>query len=239
MNRLHTLILFLVQFRGGSWMNRLHTPILFLVLFRRGPKPSRPHTLFLSVRGSWMDCLHFLLLFPVLSWRAPRTNCLHSWFPFRRSLWRTCLPFLFLSLRSARTQPLCMLCHGGSAADLYGLTEGPSGLRTAPLSSTVGSPGPATGRQIIGSYVADLLITCPYVAGLLIARSAQDGLSTASVASSELQELPERTAAALLGNRTGRSAHYIWIITNSPPASDASFSLAALNAALDMPLSLL
>ncbi|KAK5609419.1 hypothetical protein CRENBAI_009575 [Crenichthys baileyi] len=159
-----------------------------------GPKSSRPHTLFLSVRGSWMDCLHFLLLFLVLSWRAPRTNCLHPWFPFRRSSWRTCLHFLFLSLRSARTHPLCMLGLGGSAADLHSLTEGPSGLctdhlgssgfRTVPLSFTVGSPGPAAGRQIIGSYVAGLLssyvtgllIACPYVAGLLIAGSTGDSL---------------------------------------------------------------
>ncbi|MEQ2232855.1 hypothetical protein ILYODFUR_015710, partial [Ilyodon furcidens] len=160
----------------GSWMNRLHTPILFLVLFWRGPKPSRPHTLFLSLRGLWMDCLHFLLL-------------------FRRSSWRTCLHFLFLSLRSARTHPLCMLCLSGSATDLHSLTEGPSGLctdrlgssgfRTAPLSSTMGSPGPAAGRQIIGSYVigrlivfsyvAGLLIACPYVVGLLIAGLAGEG----------------------------------------------------------------
>ncbi|KAK5599485.1 hypothetical protein CRENBAI_020545 [Crenichthys baileyi] len=154
-----------------SWMNRLHIPILFLVLFRRGPKPSHPHTLLLSVWGSWMDCLHSLLLllflFPVLSWRAPRTNCLHPWFPFRRSSWRTCLYFLFLSLRGTRTHPL--LCLGGSAADLQGLAEGPSCLRTAPLSSTVGSPGPAAGRQIIGSYVTGLLVACPYATGLLIA----------------------------------------------------------------------
>ncbi|KAK5623058.1 hypothetical protein CRENBAI_020559 [Crenichthys baileyi] len=61
--------------------------------------------------------------------------------------------------------------------DLLGLSESPRGLRTAPLSSTVGSPGPAAGRQIIGSYVtclhssyvAGLLIACPYIAGLLIA----------------------------------------------------------------------
>ncbi|KAK5600270.1 hypothetical protein CRENBAI_002628 [Crenichthys baileyi] len=176
-------ILFLVLFRRGSWINRLHTPILLLVLFRRGPKPSRPHTLFLSVRGSWMDCLHSLLQFPVLYWRAPRTNCLHPWFPFRRSLWRTCLHFLFLSLRGARTHHLRLLCLGGSAADPHGLAKGPSSLCATPLSSTVGSPGPAAGRQIIGfyvtgllsSYVADLLIACPYVAGLLIAGSARDG----------------------------------------------------------------
>ncbi|MEQ2226651.1 hypothetical protein ILYODFUR_029505 [Ilyodon furcidens] len=121
-----------------------------------------------SVRGSWMDCLHFLLLLLVLSWRASRTNCLHPWLQFRRSSWRTCLHFLFLSLRSARMHPLCMLGLGGSAADLRGLTEGPSGLctdhlgssgfRTAPLSSTVGSPGPAAGCQFIGSYIASLLI---------------------------------------------------------------------------------
>ncbi|KAK5599586.1 hypothetical protein CRENBAI_018896, partial [Crenichthys baileyi] len=41
-----------------------------------------------------------------------------------------------------------------------------SGFRTAPLSSTVGFPGPA----------ASLLIACPYVADLLIAGSARDGL---------------------------------------------------------------
>ncbi|KAK5600885.1 hypothetical protein CRENBAI_007953, partial [Crenichthys baileyi] len=55
-----------------------------------------------------------------------------------------------------------------------------------------GSPGPTAGLQIIGSYVAGLLssyiasllsscvagllVTCPYVAGLLIAGSAGDGL---------------------------------------------------------------
>ncbi|MED6267877.1 hypothetical protein CHARACLAT_016539, partial [Characodon lateralis] len=138
--------------------------ILFLVLFRRGPKPSQPHTLFLSMRGSWMDCLHSLLLFPVLSRRAPRTNCLPPWFPFRRSSWRTCLHFLFLSLRGVRTHPLRLLCLVG---DLQGLAEGPSSLCTTPLSSAVGSPGPATGCQFIGSYVTGLLIACPYVAHLL------------------------------------------------------------------------
>ncbi|MEQ2316753.1 hypothetical protein AMECASPLE_035800 [Ameca splendens] len=116
----------------GSWMNHLHTPILFLVLFRRGPKLSRPHTLFLSVR----------------------------------SLWRACLHFLFLSLRSARTHPLCMLGLGSSAADLHSLAKGPSslctdrlgssGFRTAPLSSTVGSPGPATAHQISSLCTARL-----------------------------------------------------------------------------------
>ncbi|KAK5601521.1 hypothetical protein CRENBAI_024727 [Crenichthys baileyi] len=169
MNRLHTPILFLVLFRRGSWMNRLHTPILFLVLFRRGPKPSRPHTLFLS-------------------WRAPRMNCLHPWFQFRRSSWRTCLHFLFLSLREARTHPFRLLC--------LHLAEGPSGLRNAPLSSTMGSPGPAAGCQIIGSYVtgllnsyvAGLLIACPYVAGLLIAGSARDGLRAGRLNSGSVRD---------------------------------------------------
>ncbi|MED6258935.1 hypothetical protein ATANTOWER_014554 [Ataeniobius toweri] len=79
-----------------------------------------------------------------------------------------------------------MLGLGSSAADLHGLTEDPSGLctdfRTVPLNSTVGSPGPAVGHQIISSYVtgllssyvAGLLIGCPYVASLLIAGSAGD-----------------------------------------------------------------
>ncbi|KAK5608095.1 hypothetical protein CRENBAI_004503 [Crenichthys baileyi] len=82
-------------------------------------------------------------------------------------------------------------CLTGSGANLHGLTEGPSGLRTAPLSSTMGSPGPTVSRQIIGSYitgllstyvtgllstyVASLLITCPYVANPLIAGLARDG----------------------------------------------------------------
>ncbi|KAK5624076.1 hypothetical protein CRENBAI_017754 [Crenichthys baileyi] len=48
------------------------------------------------------------------------------------------------------------------------------GFHTAPLSSTVGSPGPTAGCQIIGSYVAGRLIACPHVAGLLIAGSAQE-----------------------------------------------------------------
>ncbi|MED6232903.1 hypothetical protein ATANTOWER_004055 [Ataeniobius toweri] len=54
--------------------------------------------------------------------------------------------------------------------DLHGLAEGPSDLHTAPLCSTMGSPDPATGCQIINPYVASLLI-----AGLLIAGSARDG----------------------------------------------------------------
>ncbi|KAK5602720.1 hypothetical protein CRENBAI_002502 [Crenichthys baileyi] len=149
-------------------MNRLHTPILSLVLFQR---------------GSWMNRLHIPILFLILSWRAPRMNCLHPWFPFRRSSLRTCFRFLFLSLRSARTHPLCMLSLGASATDLYGLTEvpsglctdhlGSSGLRTAPLSYTLGSPGPAACHQIIDSYISGLLSS--YVAGLLIAGSAGDG----------------------------------------------------------------
>ncbi|MED6259344.1 hypothetical protein ATANTOWER_021271 [Ataeniobius toweri] len=114
-------------------MNRLHTPILFLVLFQR---------------VSWMNHLHTPILFLVLFQRGPKP----------RSSWRTCLHFLFLSLRSARTHPLCMLGLGGSAADLNALAEGPSGLctdrlgssgfRTAAQSFTVGSPGPAAGCQI-------------------------------------------------------------------------------------------
>ncbi|MEQ2202600.1 hypothetical protein XENOCAPTIV_008157 [Xenoophorus captivus] len=74
----------------------------------------------------------------------------------------------------ARMHPLCLLCLGGSAADLHGLAKGPSGLRTAPLSSTVGSPGHAAGCQIISSYVASLLSS--YVADMHIAGSAGDGL---------------------------------------------------------------
>ncbi|MED6257028.1 hypothetical protein ATANTOWER_007118 [Ataeniobius toweri] len=148
------------------------------------------HTLFLSVRGSWTDCLHFLLLFLVLSWRTPRTNCLHPWFPFRRTPWTSCLHFLFLSLRGARAHLICLLCLGGSAADLHGLAKGPSGLCTAhlgsssfcttPLSSTLGSPGPAAGLQIICSFVAGLLVTCFYIARLLIACSCVASLQTAS-----------------------------------------------------------
>ncbi|MEQ2301595.1 hypothetical protein AMECASPLE_037760 [Ameca splendens] len=48
------------------------------------------------------------------------------------------------------------------SADLYGLAEGPSGLRNTPLSSTVGSTGPTTGRQIIvvGPLVAEYWTTC-------------------------------------------------------------------------------
>ncbi|KAK5614137.1 hypothetical protein CRENBAI_008594 [Crenichthys baileyi] len=67
----------------------------------------------------------------------------------------------------ARTHPLHLLCLGGFAAELHNLTKCPSGLRTAPLSSTMGSPGPTPGRQIIGSYVTGLLRS--YVADLLIA----------------------------------------------------------------------
>ncbi|KAK5623952.1 hypothetical protein CRENBAI_023721 [Crenichthys baileyi] len=170
-------------------------------LLPRGPKPSCPHTLFLSVRDSWMDCLHFLLLFPVLSWRAPRTNCIHSWFPFRRSSWMSCLHFLFFSLRGARTHPLCLLCLGGSATDLHGLAEGPSGFRTMPLSSTVGSPGPAAGRQINGLCAAHLgssgLRTAPLsstvgspgpaagrqISGLCTAHLGSSGLRTAPLSS--------------------------------------------------------
>ncbi|MEQ2297185.1 hypothetical protein AMECASPLE_032247 [Ameca splendens] len=166
-------------------MNCLQTRILFLVLFCRGPKPSRPHTLFLSVRGLWMDCLHFLLLFPVLSWRAQGTNCLRPWFPFRRSLSSSCLHFLSLSLRGVRTHPLHLLCLSGSAADLHGLAEGPSGLRTVPLSSTMGSPGPAASRQIIGSYIA----------GRLNSGSAGDGLRAVRLNSC----LPSEAPSAHLG----------------------------------------
>ncbi|KAK5602349.1 hypothetical protein CRENBAI_013353 [Crenichthys baileyi] len=90
--------------------------------------------------------------------------------PFRRSSWRTCLHFLFLSLRDARTHPLCLLCLSSSAADLHTLAKGPSSLHTATLSYTVGSPSPAAGRQIFGSYVTGLLSS--YVAGLLIAGPA-------------------------------------------------------------------
>ncbi|MED6245700.1 hypothetical protein ATANTOWER_006804 [Ataeniobius toweri] len=179
-----------------------------------GSQASHPHTLFLSVRGFWMDCLHSLLLFPVLSWRAPRTNCLHPWFPFRRSSWRTCLHFLFLSLRGVRTHPLHLLCLGGSAADLHGLAEGPSGLRTSPLSSTVGSPGPAAGRQIIGFYVAAMLIACPYVAGLLIAcpyiagllitRLAEDGPLIAGSAGDSHRSVRLNSGSAGDGLRASR-----------------------------------
>ncbi|KAK5620851.1 hypothetical protein CRENBAI_017810 [Crenichthys baileyi] len=104
------------------------------------------------------------------------------------------VPEEFVEDLGARTHPLHLLCLVGSAADLHGFAEGPSGLRNAPLSSTVGSLGPTVGRQIIGSYVtgqlssyvatlmiacpyvAGPLIACPYVAGLLIDRSARDGL---------------------------------------------------------------
>ncbi|MEQ2309760.1 hypothetical protein AMECASPLE_001913 [Ameca splendens] len=78
-----------------------------------------------------------------------------------------------------------MLCLGGSAADLHSLTKGPSslctdclgssGFRTAPLISTVGSPGPAAGRLIVFSYVAGLLIARLAGDGPLIAGSAGDG----------------------------------------------------------------
>ncbi|MED6234082.1 hypothetical protein ATANTOWER_021863 [Ataeniobius toweri] len=167
-------------------MNRLHTPILFRFLFRKGPKPSRPHTLFLSVRGSWTDCLQFLLLFPVLSWRAPRTNCLYPWFPLRRSSWTSCLHFLFLSLRGARTHFLRLLCLGGSAADLHSLAKGPSGLcnarlgssdfRIAPLSYTVGSPGPAASHQTASSCVTILQTARSVVAVHLNSGSPGDSL---------------------------------------------------------------
>ncbi|MEQ2225879.1 hypothetical protein ILYODFUR_022077 [Ilyodon furcidens] len=151
-----------------------------------------------------MDCLHFLLLFPVLSWRSPRTNCLHPWFPFRRGSWRICLHFLFLSLRGARTHHLRPLCLSGSAADLHGLTEGPSGLRTVPLSSTVGSPGPAAGCQIISSCVADLLIAYPYVAGPLIAGSAGDGPMSAGSARDGHPSGRLNSGSAGDGHRSGR-----------------------------------
>ncbi|KAK5603514.1 hypothetical protein CRENBAI_006003, partial [Crenichthys baileyi] len=108
-----------------------------------------------------------------------------------------------------RTHPLCMLFLGGSAADLHGLATGPSGLctdrlgsrgfHTAPLRSTVGSPGPTAGRQISSHCTACLgssgfrtaplsstvgspgpatgrLFVFSYVAGLLIAGSARDCL---------------------------------------------------------------
>ncbi|KAK5622658.1 hypothetical protein CRENBAI_026700, partial [Crenichthys baileyi] len=87
-------------------------------------------------------------------------NCLH-----------TPILFLVLYLRGARTHPLRLLCL---AEGLHALAEGPSGLHTAPLSSTVGSPGPAAGHQIIGSYISRLLIDCPYVACPLIVGSAGD-----------------------------------------------------------------
>ncbi|KAK5620556.1 hypothetical protein CRENBAI_022285 [Crenichthys baileyi] len=99
----------------------------------------------------------------------------------------------FVEDLGARTYPLRLLCLGGSATELHGLAKGPSGLctallgsssfRTVPLSSTMGSPGPAAGRQVIGSYyasllsscVTDLLIVFSYITGLLIARSAGEG----------------------------------------------------------------
>ncbi|MEQ2309435.1 hypothetical protein AMECASPLE_038649 [Ameca splendens] len=80
---------------------------------------------------------------------------------------------LFLSMRGARMHPLRLLCLGGSVANLHSLTEGPSDLCTAPLSSTVGSPGHAAGRQIISSYITGLLSS--YLAGMLITGSAGDG----------------------------------------------------------------
>ncbi|KAK5608697.1 hypothetical protein CRENBAI_021661 [Crenichthys baileyi] len=134
---------------------------------------AKPPSHFVPVREGLVDGL------PPLPAPVPGpvlTNCLHPWFPFRRSSWRTCLHFLFLSMRGARTHPPCLLCLGGSAADLHGLARGPSGLCTIrlgssglctmSLSATVGSPGHAAG----------LLIPCLYVAGLLIAGSARDGL---------------------------------------------------------------
>ncbi|KAK5600178.1 Calcium-activated potassium channel subunit alpha-1 [Crenichthys baileyi] len=191
------LILFLVLFRRGSWMNRLHTPILFLVLFQRSPKPSRPHTLFLSVRGSWIDCLHFLLLFLVLFCRAPRTNCLHSWFLFlpppHPDPVSGPVPEGFMDEPPPLPAPILEGSEDELPPSLVPVPEEfvdelsplpvpvpEGGFRTAPLSSTMGSPGPATGRQIIDSYVAGLLIgglliACSYVAGLLIAGSAGDG----------------------------------------------------------------
>ncbi|KAK5622037.1 hypothetical protein CRENBAI_011798 [Crenichthys baileyi] len=61
-----------------------------------------------------------------------------------------------------------------------------SDFRTAPLSSTVGSPDSVIGRLIVFSYFASLLITCPYVAGLLITGSAWDGLRASRLNSLEL-----------------------------------------------------
>ncbi|MEQ2297958.1 hypothetical protein AMECASPLE_000157 [Ameca splendens] len=115
--------------------------------------------------GSWMNRLHTPILFLILLRRCPKPSRPHTLFLSVRGSWMDCLHSLFLSLRGARTHPLRLLCF---AEGLHGLAEGPSGLRTAPLSSTVGSPGPAAGRQIIGSYISGLLIACPYVAGLLI-----------------------------------------------------------------------
>ncbi|KAK5605495.1 hypothetical protein CRENBAI_011523 [Crenichthys baileyi] len=167
-----------------------------------GPKPNQPHTLFLSVRGSWMDYLHFLLHFLVLSWRAPRTH------------------------------PLCMLCLGGSVADRHCLGEGPSSSApitwvpavSAPLSSTVGSPGPAAGRQIIGSYitgrliifsyVAGLLIACPCVAGLLIAGSAGGSPLIAGSARDGHRSFRLNSGSARDGHRAVR-------LNSCPPSEEA------------------
>ncbi|KAK5623804.1 hypothetical protein CRENBAI_005004 [Crenichthys baileyi] len=107
------------------------------------------------------------------------------------SMWRPPAPS---SARLSTEAGGGFLAHG----DLHGLAEGPSGLctdrlgssgfHTAPLLSTVGSPGPAAGRQITSSYVAGRLIVF-YVAGLLIAGSARDGLRASHLNSGSAAEV--------------------------------------------------
>ncbi|MEQ2169093.1 hypothetical protein GOODEAATRI_021280 [Goodea atripinnis] len=175
---------------------------------------NRLHTpilfLVLFQRGSWMNRLHTPILFLVLFWRR-------SWMK--------------------RTHPPRLLCLSSSATELHSLAKGPSGLRTATLSSTAGSPSPSDHwllrhrpAQLLCRQPADRRI-CPgrppelwicrkgLRAGRLNSGSARDGLQAGRLNSGSAGE---RLRASRLNSGSVGDALRAGRLNSCPPSEAPS-----------------